>query len=144
MSTATPCQSQRVTLFLQALSLSLMVQIRCVLPFSLLLHQRRILTGTRRSLQVQTALSSVRGVWFGNSLAPLMLLPYSTTQLLDASRLSSTVSSTLWESAAPPSLTRVSSTLLFLQSWSWLMQQAPISTRFLQSLEMLHLLQGCK
>ena len=29
---ATPCQSQRVTLYLQALSLSLTVQIQCVLP----------------------------------------------------------------------------------------------------------------
>ena len=32
------------------------------LAILLLLHQRRILTGTRRSLQVQTALSSVHGV----------------------------------------------------------------------------------
>ena len=138
MSTATPCQSQRVTLYLQALSLSLMVQIRCVLPFSLLLHQRRILTGTRRSLQVQTALLNVHGVWFGNFLAPLMLLPCSTTLIWMQSRSSSTASSTLWESAAPPSLIRANSTLQFLQLWSWLMQQVPTSMRFLQSPETPH------
>ena len=138
MSTATPCQSQRVTLYLQALSLSLMVQIRCVLPFSLLLHQRRILTGTRRSLQVQTALSSAPGVWYGNFLVLLMLLPYSTTLPWTLSHLSSTVFSMPWESVAPLSLTRASSTLQFLQSWSLLMRQVLISMRFLQSPEMQH------
>ncbi len=50
------------TWYPQALSLSLMVQIHASCHFSLLLQSQRRILPTRRSLQVQTALSSAHGV----------------------------------------------------------------------------------